>query len=316
MVPQRILVLGAGELGTALTNGLLTHSAYDSKSTTITIAVREQTLANVDEDANSAKNKTLISFRDRGVKLISLDVIKDSEESLTKTFSAYDTVLHAGGHLPEGMQLKVTRAVLAAKVKTYNPWQHGVNYDAIGTTGGLGLFSEQVSVRELLRSQTRTSWYIISCGIFMTLLFDDYWSVIVRNAEGRITGVRALGGWDHLLTTSTLEDIARTSAELLFVDHGNAHRNKAIYIASDTMRYDQFADLVERVVGHSITRELWSMEHLKAKALAEPNEKLFKYHLVFSEDIGLAWEKVTTYSHAKCFNMEGIEAYMKRNNIQ
>lgn len=316
MMPRNILVLGAGELGTALTKGLLEHRSYESNKTTITVSVRAHTLADLDQNTNSEKNKTLLLFRDQGVKLIALDIIQDSEESLTKVFSSYDTVLHAQGHNPDGSQLKVTRAVLAAKVKTYNPWQHGVNYDLIGREGGLGLFNEQISVRELLRSQSETNWYIISCGIFMSLLFEDWWGVIERNAEGKIKGINALGGWDHLLTATTVEDIARTNAELLFVDGGSAHRNKSIFIASDTMRYDQFADLVEQVVGHPVTREVWSIEILKAKALAEPENKLRKYHLVFSEDVGLAWDKANTYSEAKSLSLDSIEKYMKRMNFE
>lgn len=195
--------------------------------------------------------------------------------------------------------MKVTKAVLAAKVDLYIPWQWGVDYDVIGKSGGLGLFSEQCDVRDLLRGQNHTSWYIVSCGVFMSFLFEDFWGVVVRNNQGKITGVRALGGWDHLITATTVEDIARCNAELLLSDTNTNHRNRAMYIAGDTMTYDEFADLVERTTGHTIERELWSTEYLKSKSSEEPENKLLKYRVVFSEDKGLAWKKESIYNTSK-----------------
>ncbi|KAK5106836.1 hypothetical protein LTS08_000959 [Lithohypha guttulata] len=305
-----ILILGAGELGSAILDALLQHPAYHPSGVTIAVAIRAETLDSLDKGVSSPRIESLQAYRAKGITFTSADLVEHSEQKLSELFSRHNCVVHAGAMtLPEGTQLKVTKAVLAAKVDLYIPWQWG-------RSGGMGLFSEQCDVRDLLRSQNHTRWYIVSCGVFMSFLFEDFWGVVVRSNQGRITVVRALGGWDHLITATTVEDIARCNAELLLRDTSTNHRNRTIYIAGDTMTYDEFADLVERTVGHTIERELWSTEYLKSKSSEEPENKLLKYRVVFSEDKGLAWSKEDTYITSKGIGMEGIEAYMRRMNMQ
>ena len=52
--------------------------------------------------------------------------------------------------------------VLEADVKRYFPWQFGVDYDVIGRGSAQDLFDEQLDVRDLLRSQNRMEWVIVS----------------------------------------------------------------------------------------------------------------------------------------------------------
>ncbi|KAJ9663833.1 hypothetical protein H2198_000593 [Neophaeococcomyces mojaviensis] len=322
MVPTRhILILGAGELGTAIINALLNHPAYDATTTSITLVVRPETLASlpavitvpVEVDTGS-KTAYLSSIRSRGVHLISADLVADSLDTLTVLFEPYTTVIHAGAmSLPPGTQLKVTHAAIAAGVDEYVPWQWGVDYDLIGRSGGMGLFAEQNEVRGLLRSQTnekKTKWWIVSCGVFMSFLFEEFWGVVMRHSDGKVNGVRALGGWDHELTVTTAEDIARCNAELVLVD--TDIRDRVVFIAGESMQYDQFADLVEQIVGRKLKRELWTTEWLRKQAEKDERNKLWKYRVVFSEGVGLSWAKEKAYNHVKGIEMEGVEGWMKR----
>lgn len=312
---RRILILGAGELGTAITDSLLSHAAYDASTTSLTFVVRPETLKTLDSELSSDRAKSLQAYRSKGVLFTSADLVADSEQALADLFRQYTCVIHAGAMtLPDGTQLKVTRAALAAEVGDYVPWQWGVDYDIIGESGGGGLFAEQCNVRGLLRAQSRTKWFILSCGVFMSFLFEDFWGVVVRDEQGKISGVRALGGWDHRVTATTVEDIARCNAELVLAD--TQARNKAVYITGDTMRYDDFADLVEKVVERGVKREAWSTQWLQEQAAKKVEDKLRKYRVVFSEDRGLAWEKKGTYNDMKGIEMEGIEAYMRRKGMQ
>ncbi len=58
--------------------------------------------------------------------------------------------------LPAGSQMKIARAVLAANVPRYLPWQFGVDYDILGRTSAQDLFAEQLDVREMLRAHEKT----------------------------------------------------------------------------------------------------------------------------------------------------------------
>lgn len=59
------------------------------------------------------------------------------------------------------------------------PWQFGVDFEAIGRGGPLDIFDAQLDVRELLRSQDKTEWVVISTGMFMSYLFNpsSAWSM-------------------------------------------------------------------------------------------------------------------------------------------
>lgn len=255
-----------------------------------------------------------------------LDIEAASTSSITATLVALaaTTVIHAGGMtLAPGTQLKLTRAVLAAPtVSLYLPWQYGVDYDVIGREAGGGLFAEQLDVRDALRVQSRVQWLIVSCGVFMSFLLEQFWGVVVRDSDGgRVSKVRALGGWEHVVTATEVGDIGRVVAELVVGDGGEAEalESRCVYIAGESMTYSEFVDLVERCVGVGggegntlMDRELWTTEELKSKSSENKSDKLLKYRVVFSEDRGLAWPVKGTYNERKGMKMMGLEEYIKQ----
>ncbi|OQV08448.1 hypothetical protein CLAIMM_12721 [Cladophialophora immunda] len=267
-------------------------------------------------------------------------------------------VLGAGGMaLPPGTVTKVTRAVLAAGVPYYVPWQHGVDYDVIGRAGGQGMFSEQIGVRELLRAQrsespttgtkTKTDWVILSCGIFMSFLFEDFWGVVRRvpspspsapapapgienntNASGQDTAaaaaaaaagqgktqiqITALNSWDDLITATTAEDIGKCTAALLFTPDSPV--NTPVYIAGDTLTYGAFADTIERIVapaGMEVIRQVWPLSQLRAESEADPADMIKRYRVVFAEGRGLSWPKERTWSESQGIAMVGVDEYAR-----
>ncbi|KAK5058659.1 hypothetical protein LTR84_010923 [Exophiala bonariae] len=316
-----ILVLGAGELGHAILSSLLANPRYNTPSapTTITLLVRPATLAHPGE----AKLKQQNSYRAQGVRLVAGDIDADDEATLTDIFRPYSTVIHAGGmNSPAGTITKITRAVLAAVVKLYMPWQHGVNYDAIGRDGGEGLFSEQVDVRDLLRSQSATQWVIVSCGIFMSFLFEEYWGVVVKKQqavgeggsagqEGTRIRVTALNSWDDIITVTTAEDIGRCAAELVL--DSDAPRDRPVYIAGDTLTYRAFADTLQSVTGVEVVRDVWPVDYLRELSRNDPDDKLKKYRVVFAEGTGLSWPVEGTWSSERGFEMQRVADWVRKN---
>jgi hypothetical protein len=260
---RSILVIGAGELGSAILHALISHPHYNPQATSITLLVRHSTLANPSPE----KGKQQSDLRALGINLAPGDV-ESSEEELTALFRPYSAVIHAGGMaLPPGSLLKVTRAILAAGVQYYVPWQHGVDYDAITRQGGQGMFDEQIDVRDLLRSQSPTQWVVLSCGIFMSFLFQEVWGVVLRlpddgKGKGKVQ-VTALNSWDDLITTTTAEDIARCTAELIY--NANTPVNTPLYIAGDTLTYGQFAEVVVRAMGREVVGQVWPLSYLRTR---------------------------------------------------
>ncbi|EXJ91726.1 hypothetical protein A1O3_00276 [Capronia epimyces CBS 606.96] len=215
-IPHRatsILVIGAGELGTAILAALTSHPQYDPSRTKVALALRPTTLGNPTPEKRAQQDR----FRSQAIDLVAADLEAWSEDELVTMLRAggYTTVLHAGGFgAASGTMTKLTRAVLRAaasasahnsetemasakgnehrnegengngNVEFYVPWQFGADYDTITRAGGQGMFSEQLDVRDLLRSQGKVDWVIVSCGIFMSFLFEEFWGVVQRRREG------------------------------------------------------------------------------------------------------------------------------------
>ncbi|EXJ70027.1 uncharacterized protein A1O5_07100 [Cladophialophora psammophila CBS 110553] len=344
-VPPRtrsILVLGAGELGRAILSNILSHPSFSPANTSLTLLIRPSSLAH----PSPAQQSQHALLRSRGVAIIPGDIEASSQAVLAQLFAPFTAVLHAGGMaLPPGTMTKVTRAVLEARVPYYVPWQHGVDYDIIGREGGQGMFSEQIGVRELLRGQTTTDWVVLSCGIFMSFLFEDFWGVVRRlppisaaaedssgtagisasirsskSASEKDAGgarekiqITALNSWDDLITATTAEDIGKCTAELLFTPDSPV--NTPVYIAGDTLSYGAFADTIERVVaplGVEVVRLVWPLSHLKEESRIDPADKIKRYRVVFAEGKGLSWPKEQTWSATQGITMVGVEEYARR----
>lgn len=307
-VPPRaksILVIGAGELGTAILQALTSHTLYDPTTTELTLMIRPSSLT----DPTPEKLAQQTSLRNQGIGLVGGDIESSSQDALTTLFRPYTAVLHAGGMtLPPGTMLKVTRAVLAAGVTYYIPWQHGVDYDVITRAGGQGMFAEQIDVRDLLRSQSSTTWTIISCGIFMSFLFEEFWGVVVPSKDG--IQVTALHSWDDMITTTTAEDIGRCAAALTL--EADAPVNQPVYIAGDTLSYGQFADAIERATSKKVIRRVWPLEYLRDESRKDPDDKLKRYRVVFAEGKGLSWPKEDTWNVRRGMSMVGVEEYARR----
>ncbi|KAK4947455.1 hypothetical protein LTR10_013823 [Elasticomyces elasticus] len=301
---KSILVIGAGELGTAILQALISHPLYDAATVSITLMVRASSLTNPTPE----KLQQHTTLRNQGITLVGGDIESSTQESLATLFRPYTSVLHAGGMTSQpGTMLKVTHAVLSAGVEYYIPWQHGVNYDAISRTGGQGMFVEQIDVRDVLRSQTSTQWTIISCGIFMSFLFEEYWGVVVPLPDGKLQ-VTALNSWDDMITTTTADDIGRVAAELVYDE--NAPVNQPVYIAGDTLSYGQFADVIGRATGRQIVRRVWPVEFLRDESERDPEDKLTRYRVVFAEGVGLSWPREDTWSARRGMKILSVEEYV------
>jgi len=307
MNESSILVIGAGELGLAIVESLAGHPSFDRTTTRLAVLLRGSSLQSTMPEKVSQRQH----FHTLNVDLVPGDIDNDSLEVITQTFSAYNSVIHAAGMAsPSGTMTKVTKAVLKAGVGFYIPWQHGVDYDVIGREGGQGLFIEQIDVRDMLRAQTRTRWVIISCGIFMSFLFEEFWGVVGRSEDGMIK-VTALNSWDDWITTTTADDIGRCTAELLFMK--DPPRDKPVYIAGDTLTYAALADIIGRVTGKEVVRDVWSLACLREASKKDPSNKLKKYRVVFSEGQGLSWLKADTWNAKHGIEMEDVAAWVKAN---
>ncbi|HEX7912535.1 MAG TPA: aromatic alcohol reductase [Paraburkholderia sp.] len=301
---NRILVLGAGELGMAVLRNLVRRTAPAALS--VAVLLRPSTINSTDP----AKQNDVAELRSLGVELVQGDLADQSGAALAAIFRRFDTVISCTGFVGgPGVQLKIARAALSAGVKRYFPWQFGVDYEVIGRGSAQDLFDEQLDVRDLLRSQERTEWVIVSTGMFTSFLFEPSFGVVdlARNT------VNALGGWDNAVTVTTAEDIGALTTEIVFSMPRIS--NQVVHVAGDTVTYQQLADTVDRLMGTHVLRTIWSVDELKRELAQEPHDALRKYRVVFAEGRGVAWDPQSTFNAQKGIAVCGLEEWMRSNSV-
>ncbi|KAI1344103.1 NAD(P)-binding protein [Xylariaceae sp. FL0016] len=299
--PHRILVLGAGELGTAVLEGLVHHAKYSPSFVHISVLLRTSSIQSVDVN-KAAQNARLKSL---GAELVAGDVTGDSVRELAMTFAKYDTVIGCVGMgLPLGSQTKISGAVLEAGVARYVPWQFGIDYDVVGQGSAQDLFDEQLKVRGLLRAQEKTGWNIVSTGLFMSFLFLSAFGVVDREARK----IRALGSWGNRVTVTTPEDIGRCTVEAVLDPRGLG--SGIVYVSGDTVSYGDVARLVEERFEGDWDKEEWDMVLLRRGLEEQPDDGMLKYRNVFGAGVGVAWDKEKTLNYERGIKMTTVKEYL------
>ena len=294
-----VLVLGAGELGTAVFEALTAHPQHGP----ITVLLRSSAITSSDltKQAQTAKLASL------GISTLAGDIVNATEDELSTLFGPYHTIIGCTGMTyPAGTQLKIARAVLASGARRYLPWQFGVDYDAIGRGSSQNLFTEQLDVRDLLRGQKETEWVIISTGIFTSFLFWPPFGVVSKDRKT----VRALGGWDTKVTVTTPRDIGRVVAEVVWAV---PELRGVVFATGESVSYRQVAAVLEKVLGEKVNRELWSVDMLTEELAKDPEDGLKKYRVVFAEGRGVSFNEVTTFNHQRGMDLQGAEAWVREN---
>jgi uncharacterized protein YbjT (DUF2867 family) len=297
-----ILVLGAGELGMPVLRSLV-RRVDASSGPTVTVLLRRSSI----NSGDPGKQRDVAELRSLGVRFLAGD-LADPTTDLPSLFKGHHTVIGCTGFVTgRGLQLKLARAVLDAGVKRYFPWQFGVDYDVIGRGSAQDLFDEQLDVRDLLRSQDRTEWVIISTGMFTSFLFEPSFGVVdlAQNT------VRALGSWDNSVTVTTPEDIGALTAEICYAEPRIV--DSIVYTAGDTVTYAQLADIVDSVLGRKVRRVEWSLPDLRSELATDPGNAIKKYRVVFAEGKGVSWDRNETFNAQRRIGVSGVEAWAKKN---
>jgi hypothetical protein len=299
---QSILVIGAGELGTAVLENLASHAKGSSSN--ITVLLRNSTI----NTSNLSRKAELNHLKLLGIEFLSGDIVSSNETELATLFKPFDTIIGCTGMVGgPGLQTKLAQAVLAAKVKRYIPWQFGVDYDVIGHGSDQDLFTEQLEVRALLRNQSTTNWVIVSTGLFMSFLFEEVFGVVTKDKRT----VRALGSWENTVTVTHVEDIGKMTAVVVFDEP--ELRDEVVYTAGDTISYKEVAKVVEGVYGFEVKREEWTVPYLKDTLREDPDNGIKKYRVVFAEGKGVAWGKEKTLNEKKGIALQTVDQWLRAN---
>ena len=299
--PRSIVVLGAGELGSEVLKSLASHpSRSDSR---LALLLRPTAI----ETEHVKKRSHIRSYEQLGIDILTGDVVKYSLEQLSELFAPFHTVISCTGMtFPKGTQPKIAKAALVAGVERYFPWQYGIDYDKIGRASAQDLFDEQLDVRDLLRSQQKTGWVIVSTGMFISFLFEPAFGVV--DLEKR--SVTAIGSWENALTVTAPSDIGKITAEIALAA---PEEQGVVYVAGDTVSMKRLADVVEKLLETKIDRELKTMEQLRDELEQAPSDVMRKYRAVFGAGVGVAWDKSKSFNGRREIETVSVEQWAREN---
>lgn len=313
--PQKILVIGAGELGYQVLRFLVQHPKRQGINVSVLLRPASPSLS-----PDDPKQKKIDSLQQLGIHIVPGDIVKDDEDTLSSIFARYDTIISCTGFVSgRGTQIKLTRAVLSSttarskpRTTRYIPWQFGVDYDVIGRGSAQDVFDEQLDVRDMLRSssqktETHLQWTIISTGMFTSFLFEPSFGVVdLGNAT-----ICALGSWENRVTLTTPADIGRITAEIVLSSNAavssgcdlgsssDSSSGKVLFIGGDTVSYTELATLVERIVQKPFHRTLLTVEDMQNALARDPGNTLLKYQIVFGQGRGVSWDLEETWNRRR-----------------
>ena len=298
---RNILVLGAGELGMPVLRNLA-RRAKNVDGATISVLLRASAVAS-DEPT---KKRQINELRDLGIEIVEGDLVNSSIDELASLFSRYDTVIGCAGYAAGiNTPMKLAKAALQSGIPRYFPWQFGVDFEAIGRGSPQDIFDAQLDVRELLRSQSKTEWVIISTGMFMSYLFEPEFGVV----DLKNSAVHALGSLDTAVTLTTPDDIGVLTAEIVFFEP--TIRNEIVFLAGDTVTYGEVADKLEAALGRPFSRSEWTIPFLMEELARDPQNMMRKYRAVFAQGRGVAWDKSGTFNHRNAIPVTDLTAWIE-----
>ena len=300
---RNILVLGAGELGLPVLRNLA-RRAKDVDGARISVLLR----ASAVESDVPEKQRDVAEIRDLGIEIVVGDLVTSSIDELASVFSRYDTVIGCAGYAAGiNTPMKLAKAALQSGIPRYFPWQFGVDFEAVGRGSPQDIFDAQLDVRELLRSQSKTEWVIISTGMFMSYLFEPEFGVV----DLKNSAVHALGSLDTAVTLTTPDDIGVLTAEIVFFEP--TIRNEIVFLAGDTVTYGEVADKLEAALGRPFSRSEWTVPFLMEELASDPQNMMRKYRAAFAQGRGVAWDKAGTFNQRNAIPVTDVAAWIGSN---
>lgn len=296
---ERVLVLGAGQLGAALLEALI--PAVTRLEGTVSVIVSPRSW---DKEGN-LRNGTHQRLAKMGAQFIAVDIAASTIETLTDRFSKFDTVINCMGFVAgAGTQINITRAVLAAGVRRYFPWQFGVNYDVVGKGSGQPVWDEQYDVRTLLREQNATQWVIVSTGMFTSFLFEPAFDVV--NLSNNT--IYALGGWETQVTVTSPADIGRLTTAIYL--HQPPIINEVVFVAGETLSYGKLAQTVEHVTGQTFHKDVFTLPALLDELRLHPDDQMLCYRAAFARGDGVWWPMRDTWNAQHHFPTQDVASWL------
>lgn len=145
--------------------------------------------------------------------------------------------------------------------------------------------------------------------MFTSFLFEEHVGLV--DVAGHT--LCALGDAEHALTLTTPEDIGMLTAMIFF--HSPTIENEIVYIAGDTITYQQLANLLSQHYGVNFSLRVYDLPHLQAAVERSPRDNSAAYRLAFARRNGVAWSKSATYNARNKIAVTDVKQWLLENRL-
>ena len=270
---QRVLVAGYARAGSSILVALGRRRAQFHTS----VLVRPSALA--------SKADEFAPFRALGIQLVEGDLQAD-EAVLTSLVSGYHTVICCVTSFRFGTdEMRLVRACKAAGIARYFPTAWGLDEQAMGRGGAMGLvIDKKLDFYDALPS-IGLPYTIVSCGFWTEwLMGSGFGNLLGLDWQQRV--FTAVGSFDCRVSTTSLLDLGNLVAEILL---DPATINKHVHVYSSLVTLEQIAVALEHATGQSWERKVLSIEEAEALQAAAPGSWTYVGRLSIAHERGLWW---------------------------
>lgn len=93
-------------------------------------------------------------------------------------------------------------------------------------------------------------------------------------------------------------------------------KNEVVFVAGQTISYNELATLVEEVLQKQVKREEWSLSLMKEWLQKSPNDFIQKYRVVFGEGKGVSWDTDHTWNIKRGIEVKNVRGWMRENLLK
>lgn len=276
--PAKVFVFGGnGLLGQEMVVAL-TDPKYAKHYLQVTTVIRSDSLNSKDPK----KAAVIARLRASGAKLISGDTEKASAKEISLWLAGHDIVISSIGFFSPGTSIehKLLEAVELAGVSWYIPAIFGFDVykmysDATPFMAEKKVVIEAVKAvsQRLNKSSSgkKLNYFVFNNGVFMEYMLAPNNEASFAGVDvGKLT-ITAPYSFDVKLSTTSVVDIARLTAEVLLLRNEPSVKNQILWMAADTISYNDMHKLLEQHFNKKFQKKIVSRE--EAKALVEKDVK-------------------------------------------
>lgn len=295
--PAKVFVFGAnGLLGLEMVSAL-TSAQYAKHFPQVSAVIRAETLNSKDPKKAAAIQR----LRASGATLISGDTEKASASDIASWLSGHDIVISVIGFFSPGASIehKLLSAVQQAGVSWYIPAIFGFDVYRMHSAP-TPFMAEKRVVIDAVKAAKGLNTFVFNNGIFLEYLIAADGQPSFAGVDIGNSTVTAPYSFDVRLSTTSVVDIARLTAEALVQRELPHVKNQILWVSADSVSFGEVHSLLEQHFHKKFAKKIVSKEEAHALVAADVKHEdgVNRFKVAWAESVpdSIAWPVANTFN--------------------